>query len=233
MPPERSDHPERVRHTERGLDRLVNFTDAVAAIAITLLVLPLVDIPAKIANGSEAVTVFSSHLPTLESFAVSFIAIGMLWRQHHRIFERVTDYSERLIQLNMLWLFTIVVLPFPSALFGAIASTPPPIVYGFYFGTLTVSSALLALIAVMVERNPALRAVQDVEGESAVISVGRQLSQYSLVGFFTVAFLFLVATAVSVLVPGVGAWAALALFLQGPIRRGLRYLDGRGARRAE
>ncbi len=37
--------------TERGFDRMVNFCDAVVAIAITLLVLPLVDIPSELIEG--------------------------------------------------------------------------------------------------------------------------------------------------------------------------------------
>jgi uncharacterized membrane protein len=38
--------------TERGLDRLVNFSDATVAIAITILLLPLVDVAVEIEKES-------------------------------------------------------------------------------------------------------------------------------------------------------------------------------------
>lgn len=90
-------------HTERGLDRLVNFSDAVVAIAITLLVLPLVDLPKEL-SAKPFRDVISDNSWSLIGFGLSFLVIARLWRYHHAIFERVRDYNAPLIWLNLTWL---------------------------------------------------------------------------------------------------------------------------------
>ena len=55
--------------TGRGFERLVNFTDAVIAIAVTLLVLPLVEIPGE--DNVDRVTSIIQSTAKLEIHAVS------------------------------------------------------------------------------------------------------------------------------------------------------------------
>jgi uncharacterized membrane protein len=75
--------------SERGLDRFVTFLDAVVAIAITLLVLPLVEL----LHGSDPQTSLSRLLTeeagTFGAFLLSFAVIARLWLAHHRLVERV------------------------------------------------------------------------------------------------------------------------------------------------
>ena len=78
--------------TPRGLDRLVKFSDATVAIAITLLILPLVDFAGDIAHESLG-KVLTTHSGAIISFAVTFAVIGRFWFAHHRIFERVGNYT--------------------------------------------------------------------------------------------------------------------------------------------
>lgn len=104
------------RRTEEGFRRLIAFTDAVVAIALTLLVLPLADFAGEIERGSDLGTVFADHDVELISFVISFIVIWVLWRQHHRSMEYFKSYDSGLMNLTFLWLFTIVVLPFATAL---------------------------------------------------------------------------------------------------------------------
>ena len=72
--------------TERGLDRLVNFSDATVAIAITVLLLPLVDIALEIEKESLGELLWS-NIGTIIAFAITFAVIARLWSVHHRIFE--------------------------------------------------------------------------------------------------------------------------------------------------
>ena len=69
-----------VAHTERGLDRLINFSDAVFAIAATLLVLPIVEIMNDaLANTSDLENLLSSDEPdSLFSARVPPMIVGFI-----------------------------------------------------------------------------------------------------------------------------------------------------------
>ena len=141
--------------TERGLERLVFFSDAVVAIAITLLVLPLVEIwPTAAGEGDTPLPVLQEHAPQLLAFALSFLVIARLWLIHHRIFERVLRASRMLVALNMAWLLTIVVLPVWTAVIAAY--DPSTLTVGLYTGTIALSSTLLVLSSVVLMRDTAL-----------------------------------------------------------------------------
>src|SRR3954463_12442114 len=108
-----------VTTTSRDPDRLVRFTDAVVAIAITLLVLPLVDVVSEsVAEHHTSVEVITEHRPQILSFLLSFVVIAQYWVTHHRMFEDVKAYNRPLMASNMVWLLTIVVLPFPTEMVG-------------------------------------------------------------------------------------------------------------------
>jgi uncharacterized membrane protein len=141
--------------TERGLERLVFFTDAVVAIAITLLVLPLVEIvPSADAPATDLGALLLHHVPQLFAFALSFAVIGRLWYAHHQVFEWVEAYTTGVVVLDLLWCLTIVLLPFLTAVVGALP--PSWLSVLLYGGTLTVSSLLLTLTVVVLARSPHL-----------------------------------------------------------------------------
>lgn len=89
--------------------------DAVFAIAITLLVLPLADARLPDANLTGALLAL---WPKVFAFALSFLVIGNYWITHHRTFEYIIRSDGRLLQLNLLFLLFIAFLPFPTAVLG-------------------------------------------------------------------------------------------------------------------
>lgn len=108
--------PGRASLPAKGLERVVFFSDAVMAIAITLLVLEL-KVPGAEAGPAAG---FGERLlalwPKALGYAVSFWVIALYWVAHHRCFERIRDYDRRLIYANFLFLMFIAFLPFPTAL---------------------------------------------------------------------------------------------------------------------
>ena len=126
-----------------GLDRLVFFSDAVFAIVITLLVLPLAA-EAELPEGDGLAGQVWALWPKVLSFVISFLVIGQFWVAHHRMFVVVRRYDQRLLWLNLVVLLAVSFMPFPTALLGA-SSTPGdhfPVV--FYAASMTLASASLS-----------------------------------------------------------------------------------------
>ena len=146
--------------TERGLHRLMNFSDAVVAIAITLLILPLVDSASNIGIGS--VGPFLQHHDTqLLAFGLSFAVIWNFWWSQHQMHERVVGYNRLLVAGMFVWILSIVFLPFPTELLSSAAKGGQG-VHGLYIGTMLIASlAVLAqawAVAASPEPDQALRA---------------------------------------------------------------------------
>ena len=191
--------------TQRGLDRIVTFADAVVAIACTLLVLPLVDL-ATTGDEIPVDLLLRDHIGQFGAFALSFVVIARLWVAHHRIAERLVSYDTMVIRLTLAWLFTVAFLPFPTAILatqsGQGAST-------LYVATLLASSLSLAATAAWVGSHPDLAS-----GAGRASSGGQH--------FWTTPALLGVALALTALVPSAGVWPLLLLLLTGPIDAVLR-----------
>ncbi len=95
-----------------GLERIVFFSDAVMAIAITLLVLDI-RLPQGLENiGPQLLALW----PKVLGWAVSFWVIGLYWVAHHRCYGYIQRYDRRLMYLNFLFLMFIAFMPFPTTL---------------------------------------------------------------------------------------------------------------------
>ncbi len=105
---------------ESGLsfERVVFFSDAVFAIAITLLVLEIKPPHLEVHSESALRNGLFHLLPKFSGFIVSFLIIGMMWIEHHRIFRYITDYDAGLLWRNLVFLLTVSFVPFPTALYS-------------------------------------------------------------------------------------------------------------------
>lgn len=139
---------------ERDLDRLLTFVDAVVAIAITLLVLPLAEVGDQVGDRSVA-ELLREHTSDIFGFLLSFAVIARLWLAQHRIVSSLVRQSPAVVWLLLWWTLTVVFLPFPTTLVAGPADDA--LTKLLYIGTMTVSSALLALLAWVIARDRALR----------------------------------------------------------------------------
>jgi uncharacterized membrane protein len=131
--------------TGLSFERLVFFSDAVFAIVITLLVLPLT---AEIHLPEEGVGLADvlSLWPAVLTFVVSFLVVGQFWVAHHRTFGLIRRHDHTLVWLNLVTLLTVAFLTFPSALLGARTDSADAFPVVFYAASLTVTSASLSAI---------------------------------------------------------------------------------------
>jgi uncharacterized membrane protein len=103
---------------DKVTSRLEAFSDGVFAVAITLLVLNLKPLSDKaLANGGvDFWRELRGQLPTLIAFVTSFATIGIMWINHHRLFNYIKRTDTGLMLLNLLLLLVIVFIPYPTAL---------------------------------------------------------------------------------------------------------------------
>jgi uncharacterized membrane protein len=110
---------------EFQLERMILFSDAVFAIAITLLVIEI-KIPGKEELGGAVsdqtiLDALGRLLPKFIGFLVSFMMIGLYRTVHHRMFGFVTGYTRRMLILNLVFLFFVVLRPFSTGFYSEYA----------------------------------------------------------------------------------------------------------------
>lgn len=120
-----------------GLERLVFFSDAVIAIAITLLALEirLPAVEGELSNAAlwqSLLALFPSYL----GYVISFWVIGSFWLSHHRRFRFIVRYDRNLLLLNLLLLMLIAFIPFPTSVLSEYGNQTATI---FYALTMTVT----------------------------------------------------------------------------------------------
>jgi uncharacterized membrane protein len=124
---------------------------------------------------------------------------------HHRIVEQVGSYDRPFVLVNLLWTFTIVLLPFATEVSSVYDDQR--LAVGIYIGTMTVSSACLTLLTVLLVRRPYLR------------RPGAEKPEDDLPNGLLTTGTFVLALVVGVAVPRIGYLALLLLFLTEPVRR--------------
>jgi uncharacterized membrane protein len=133
----------------RSVERTITLTDAVVAIAMTLLVLPLVELAPEV-DPQDVGGLLREHTDLFLSFVISFLVIYVFWLAHERAFAVVEQATPALRSLNMWWLLLVAFLPFPTALVGRHVSTASAPVY---IGTMLVLSALTSAMIEVAHRS--------------------------------------------------------------------------------
>ena len=127
--------------TDHQLERLVFFSDAVFAIAITLLIIE-VQVPhlPQGSSSADAWTALAAQWPSLVGFALSFLVIGRFWIGHHSALAAMAHHDSQILWPNLFLLMAVAFLPFSTAFMSANLSNAAPII--FYNLTLTVTAML-------------------------------------------------------------------------------------------
>ncbi len=140
-------------HTKKEfqVERLVLFSDAVFAIAITLLIIDIKVPEIKGLPNTEHSFLESLGLlmPQFFGFLLSFFFISLYWFIHHKMFGYVINYNGKLIWLNLLFLFSVILMPFSTAVYSRY-STPEYILlvipYAVYVANICLSGVVIFLM---------------------------------------------------------------------------------------
>jgi uncharacterized membrane protein len=126
----KSDSP----HSDLQFERIVFFSDAVFAIAITLLIIEI-KVPhiEHGASGRDFVITLVNLIPKFTGYFLSFFVIGAYWVGHHRVYGHIVRWNYGLIWRNILFLMAIAFMPFSTAFFSEYLSFVPLVLYSSTF----------------------------------------------------------------------------------------------------
>ena len=172
------------KHPKQGfmIERIAFFSDAVFAIAITLLVIEI-KAPKIISGDSDHIVweKFRERLPELFGLLVSFWLIASVWMRHHQLFKYIDKYDKKFIVINLWLLFTIILFPFSTSfLFNSIFEGGVTKLQVFlYLGLPLISNFIVYCMFRLVNRKH-LDGVADREFKRAVLSQEGLLTAFSL-----------------------------------------------------
>lgn len=187
-------------------ERFKAFVDAVVAIAMTLLILPLMESVSEAASGKSSTAEFlSEHSGQLLSFGLSFLLIATFWMGHHRQYRDVEWVTPWLLWINVAWMATIVWLPVATSMIGQMDTDALQAVV--YIGTLIMTQVTTLAGWLYLSKHPDLTTTSAETLRSGVI------------GDVAAIILFLIALAIAVLASPNGYTALLLLLLSDPLSR--------------
>ncbi|QDZ15399.1 TMEM175 family protein [Humibacter ginsenosidimutans] len=191
-------------------DRAKAFIDAVVAIAMTLLILPLLEtitstVEAHGEHKLNGAQWFHDNYPMIVNFLISFAVIAIFWINHHRMFAGVRRVTSVLLWINVAWLLTIVWLPVATAMTG-VGSSGDPIIVVSYIGTMVLTSLAAFGQELFLRAHPRLH---DIPPDRLARGLGASLSMCVLFG---------ASLAIALLVPEIGYYALLLLFATSSLR---------------
>ncbi|HET7303122.1 MAG TPA: TMEM175 family protein [Segeticoccus sp.] len=152
-----------------GSSRIEAFSDGVIAVAITLLVLDLRVPESDDGNGLGRQLV--DLWPNYAAYVISFVAIGIMWINHHTMLRRLASVDHSVLVLNLFLLMCIVVLPFTTSLLATYLDAPgghlAAVVYAGSF--LVTSSVFVALQWHLLVRRPHLLRQPHADSETRAV----------------------------------------------------------------
>jgi uncharacterized membrane protein len=126
----------------RDIDRVVFFSDAVFAIAMTVLALSL-RLPSTTTDHGVA-QALQDALPSIYSYVLSFVIISLFWLAHHRMFHYICRVDAALLVLNLATLGLVAFVPFPTSVLGDHNGSTAAVV--FYASTMVALGGLASAL---------------------------------------------------------------------------------------
>ena len=97
--------------------RIINFSDAVFSIVMTLLILEVAVPTSRELSTNAFGEVLSNRIPDFIGLLVSFLVSALYWMGHLRIMKYVSSFDAKLLWFNIFFLLSVVLLPFSTAMY--------------------------------------------------------------------------------------------------------------------
>jgi uncharacterized membrane protein len=131
---------------DKETGRVEAFSDGIFAFAITLLVLEL-RVPHGLSDGAALCKALLDEWPSYFGYLTSFVTIGIMWMNHHRMFNLIHKSDDGLMLVNLVFLLGIAFVPFPTSVVADYLDTSAArVAAAFYSGTYVVIAILFNLL---------------------------------------------------------------------------------------
>ena len=163
------------------LERLIFFSDAVFAIAITLLIIEVTPphLPRDATDRDQLITLMNLS-PSFVSFFISFFVIAAFWAGHHRAFSLSRHWSPTLVRPNVLMLAAVVFMPFATAYMALnMGQRVPTVLYDLVLlttGLLNIRLVRLATSAPVVDESVDALTIARTRGRGWGVTAGAGLA---------------------------------------------------------
>src|SRR6187399_800597 len=131
-----------IKKREIPFERVLFFSDAIVAIAITLLALDL-----KLELPESHHLIFQDLLLPWKNylaFLLSFINIASFWSRHHQMYTFIHKMNDSTKIYNIIWLFFIVTLPFSTNILSThFGDSPAVFLYSLNIFALSIFQNLI------------------------------------------------------------------------------------------
>lgn len=156
-----------MEHDRTQLERMTFFSDAVFAIAMTLLVIEVRVPEVHHATDHALAQALLDQIPKYIGFVVSFIVLGRFWVGHHHVMGMIEHADRRLVWINLLFLLAVAFMPFPTAVLSDYTALRVGI--GFYAGWLTLLGLLNHWLVTGALGDPAWRRAGVVDADARLM----------------------------------------------------------------
>jgi uncharacterized membrane protein len=205
-----------VRKESLAFERLLFFSDAVFAIAVTLLAIDIrLGDDVRYLTDGDLLRALLALWPKYLSFLISFYVISRYWASHHRIFRFVNKFDDRLLSINIVFLLSVVIIPFPTTVLGNYTLYRYAVV--LYGSTLFLPGLILLVLWLYATKDR--RCLDSEVGASQMRSIRRRFS--ARLAIPPIIFAVSVGVSFCSTIAAISMWAALgpALFVLGRVLR--------------
>ena len=172
--------------------------------------------PREQATDGHLLYMLGQMIPKFISFLISFFLIGQYWRVHHRLFGFVINFNERVIWLNLLFLFSVVLMPFSTAFYSEYVGVTVVTPIIFYTGNIAMLG-IVNLIMWQYLSNPRRGLTEN---------LSPLLAKYSSLRAIMVPIIFIIGVFVYLKSPAIAAFIPASIplvfkFVLGPMKKKL------------
>ena len=125
--------------------RMEALSDGVIAIVATILVL-LLEVPETIKSEAQIIELLVNKFHVYIAFVISFFIIGIYWWTHHIIFHFIDKTDRTFAILNLLFLFFVALVPFPTDMITALTATGEEEISTLIYGSVQIGVIVSLLL---------------------------------------------------------------------------------------